>query len=86
MVSKCLPSHQAKGMFSPNIGPLTHVLRSLTHEIILLYFATLQPILQPRTAFGYKTPEQERVYGNATSIPRLSEKRHDTKEVPTKRG
>ena len=29
--------------------------------------------LQPRTAFSYKTPTQERVAGNATSIPRPSE-------------
>ena len=38
--------------------------------------------LQPRTAFIDKTPAQERVTINATSIPRPSEKRLDTSEAP----
>ena len=54
-------------------------------DIIILYYATLQPILQPRTAFSYKNPG-ERVGDNVTSIPRPRKKRHDTSETSNPEG
>ena len=52
----------------------------------LLYYTNYKSTLQRRTAFSYKTPAQERVVGNATWIPRPSEKRLDTSEAPNTGG
>ena len=51
----------------------------------LFYYATQhkKSTQQPRTAFSYKTPAQERFAGNATSTPRPIKKRLDTSEAPT---
>ena len=79
------PNEQKRHIGS-KIGPMMHLFRSWTHDFIILYYTTLQPILQPRTAFTYKTPTKKRVAGNVTSIPRPSLKRLDISEAPNTEG